>query len=102
MLSLQSYLTLCKPTDCSLARLLCPWDSPGKNTGVGYHALLQGTFPTQGSNLHLLCLCIVGRFFTMEPPGDLGPPNSGQQKDRVLGTPRSDTGAATEFPKWTK
>ena len=27
--------------------LLCPWDSPGKNTGVSYHALLQGSFPTQ-------------------------------------------------------
>ena len=36
------------------ARLLCPWDSPGKNTGVGCHALLQGIFPTQGLNLHLL------------------------------------------------
>ena len=31
-------------------RLLCPWDSPGKNTGVGNHFLLQGIFPTQGSN----------------------------------------------------
>ena len=31
-------------------RLLCPWDSPGKNTGVGCHALLQGIFLTQGSN----------------------------------------------------
>ena len=30
-------------------RLLCPWDSQGKNTGVGSHALLQGLFPTQGS-----------------------------------------------------
>ena len=30
------------------ARLLCPWDFPGKNTGVGYHFLLQGIFPTQG------------------------------------------------------
>ena len=29
---------------------------PGKNTGVGCHALLQGIFPTQGSNLYLLCL----------------------------------------------
>ena len=29
------------------ARLLCPWDSPGKNTGVGCHAFLPGTFPTQ-------------------------------------------------------
>ena len=35
-------------------RLLCPLDSPGKNTGVGCHALLQGIFLTQGSNLHLL------------------------------------------------
>ena len=34
-------------------RLLRPWDSPGKNTGVGYHFLLQGIFPTQGSNLGL-------------------------------------------------
>ena len=35
-------------------RLPCPWDSPGKNTGVGYHAPLQGIFLTQGLNLHLL------------------------------------------------
>ena len=32
---------------------LCPLDSPGKNTGVGCHALLQGIFLTQGSNQHL-------------------------------------------------
>ena len=31
-------------------RLLCPWDSPGKNTGVVCHSLLQGIFPTHGSN----------------------------------------------------
>ena len=36
------------------ARLLCPGDFPGKDTGVGCHFLLQGIFPTQGSNLHLL------------------------------------------------
>ena len=35
--------TLCDPMDC-------PWNSPGKNTGVGCHALLQGIFPTQGWN----------------------------------------------------
>ena len=34
-------------------RLLCPWDSPGKNTRVGCHSILQGIFPTQGSNLGL-------------------------------------------------
>ena len=39
-----------------MARLPCPWDSPGKNTGVGCHGLLQGILLTQGSNLHLLCL----------------------------------------------
>ena len=32
------------------ARLLCPWDSLSKDTGVGYHFLLQGIFPTQGLN----------------------------------------------------
>ena len=37
-------------------RLLCPWNFPGKNTGVGCHVLLQGIFPTQGSNLQFLCL----------------------------------------------
>ena len=34
-------------------RLLCPLDSPGKNTGVGCHSLFQGIFPTQGSNPQL-------------------------------------------------
>ena len=33
--------------------LLCPWNSPGKNTGVGCHSLLQGIFLTQGLNLGL-------------------------------------------------
>ena len=38
------------------ARLLCPCDFPSKNAGVGYHALLQGIFPTQGLNPRLLHL----------------------------------------------
>ena len=36
------------------ARLLCPLNFLGKNTGVGSHALFRGIFPTQGSNLGLL------------------------------------------------
>ena len=40
--------------DCNPARLLCPWDSPGKNTGVGCHFFLQGILLTQGSNPGLL------------------------------------------------
>ena len=35
------------------ARLPCPWNSPGKNTGGGNHALLLGIFPTQGLDLGL-------------------------------------------------
>ena len=38
-----TFATLCSPPGS------CPQDSPGKNTGVGCHALLQGIFPTQGS-----------------------------------------------------
>ena len=50
----QSQLTLCGPVDCSPPELLCPWNSPGKNTGVGSHSLLQGIFLSQGSNPCLL------------------------------------------------
>ena len=53
---LQSCPTLCNPMNhAQPARLLCPWDFPG-NTGMGCNALLQGIFPTQGSNTHFLCL----------------------------------------------
>ena len=45
-----------RPHGLYSARLLCPLDSPGKNTGVGRDALLQGIFPTQGSNSGLLAL----------------------------------------------
>ena len=40
--------------DSSPARLLCPWNSPDKNNGVGCHFLLQGIFLTQGSSPDLL------------------------------------------------
>ena len=42
------------PQGLQLTRLLCPWDFPGNDTGVGCHFLLQGIFPTQGSNPGLL------------------------------------------------
>ena len=38
------------PCGLQPTRLLCPWDSPGKSTGVGCHFLLQGIFPIQESN----------------------------------------------------
>ena len=55
--SLRSCLTLCNPMDCSVLGSSCLWDPPGKNTGVGFHFLLQGIFATQAWNqllLHLL------------------------------------------------
>ena len=58
------HLTLCDPMDCSPPTLLCPRDSPVKNTGVGCCALLQGWNP------RLLCLLYwqVG-FLQLELPG---------------------------------
>ena len=52
-LVIQSCLTLLTTWTVTQA-LLCPWDSPGKNTGAGCHLLLQGIFPIQQSNLSLL------------------------------------------------
>ena len=57
----QSCLSLCNPTDCSPPGSCVHGDSPGKNTGVGCHLLLQGLFPTQGLNPGLLL---------SEPPGE--------------------------------
>ena len=51
------------------ARLLHPWDSPGKNTGVGCHVLLQGIFVTQGLNPVSMSPSLAGRLFTARPPG---------------------------------
>ena len=49
-----------RPPGLQPARLLCPWDSPGKNTGVGCCALFQGIFPTRGSTPGLLhCMQIL-------------------------------------------
>ena len=53
-LVVQSCPTLCDFMDCSPPGSSVLGDPPGKNTAVGFHALLQGIFPTQGSNLHLL------------------------------------------------
>ena len=50
-----------KPYGLQPARLLCPWDSPEKNTRVGCHALFQGIFQTQGLNPRVLCLTWIGR-----------------------------------------
>ena len=64
--------TLCDPMDYSLPGSSVHGDSPGKNSGVDCHALLQGIFPIQGANPSLLCLlhCQVGSL----PLAPLGSP----------------------------
>ena len=74
----------------SPGRLLCQWDSPGKNTGVGCHFLLQGIFATQGSNLGLLhfrqFLAFQMDSFLTEP---LGKPDKWSRKAQMSGPPPS-------------
>ena len=53
--SRQSCPTLCDPTDGSPPRLPRPWDSPGKNTGVGCHFLLQCIKVKRESEVALSC-----------------------------------------------
>ena len=64
----QSCLTLCDPMDCSLPGTSVHGDFPGRNTEMGCHALLQGIFPTQGSN--------PGGFFTIWTTGEAQEPNA--------------------------
>ena len=65
----QSCLTICDPMDCSSPRLLCPWDFPGKNIGVGCHFLLQGSSPPRDRTHVSAAPALAGRFFTTEPSG---------------------------------
>ena len=49
-----SVVSNCDNINCNLPGSSDPWNSPGKNTGVGCYFLLQGIFLTQGLNLHHL------------------------------------------------
>ena len=68
----QSYLTHCDPMDYSPSGSSVHGDSPGKNTGVGCHVLLQGIFPTQGLNPGLpLCRQILYHLSHQRSPQEL-------------------------------
>ena len=67
--SLQSCLTVCDPIDGSPLGSPCPWDSPGKNTGVGCHFLLQCLKVKSESEVAQSCP-------TPSDPMDCSPPGS--------------------------
>ena len=68
----QLCLTLCDPTDCSPPSSSVHGDSPGKNTGVVCHVLLQGIFPIQGLNPGLPhCWQILYCLSHQESPQDI-------------------------------
>ena len=64
VLCTQSHLTLCSPMDCSLPGSSVNINSPGKNTGVGCHFLLQGIFLIQRWDTSLMSPALAGKFFT--------------------------------------
>ena len=68
-----------RPHGLQPARLLCLWNPPGKNTGVGCHSLLQGILPTQGCNpALLLCRQTLPSEPRREPCIDRSPSNPNQ------------------------
>ena len=71
--SLQSCPTPCNPMDCSPPGSSVHEDSPIKNNGVSFHALVQGILPTQGSNPYFL-VSYIGRW-VLHPQHHLGSPH---------------------------
>ena len=69
--------------------LLCPWDSPGKNPGVGCHALLQGIFLTQGSKPCLFSLLL--REVDSLPLAPPGSPSNSARLHQLLSELEGDT-----------
>ena len=62
--SLQACPTLCEPYGLQPTRILCPWDSTGKNPGVGCHFLLSRDLPSpEIEPASLISLALAGRFF---------------------------------------
>ena len=79
------------------ARFLCPWDFSGENTIAGCHFLLQGIFPSQGSNLCLLhWLLLLRRFSRVRLCAT--PQTAAQQAPPSLGFSRQEHCSGVPFP----
>ena len=72
------------PWTVAHTRLLCPWDIPGTNTGVGCHFLLQGIFPAEIGSVPL---ALAARFFTTVPSGKISSSLPKLLNDRFHQTP---------------
>ena len=72
------------PRGLQPSRLLCPWDSPGKNTGVGSIPFSRGWSSQPRAQTHVSCISrIGGRFFTTEPPGKARLADTHSPKDQL-------------------
>ena len=89
--SLQLCPTLCNPIDGSPPRLPHPWDSPGKNTGVGCHFLLQCMRVKSESEVAQLCP-------TLSDPMDYSPPGSSIQAPPPMGFSRQEYWSGVPVP----
>ena len=89
--SLQLCPTLCNPIDGSPPRLPHPWDSPGKNTGVGCHFLLQCMRVKSESEVAQLCP-------TLSDPMDYSPPGSSIQAPPPMGFSRQEYWSGVPLP----
>ena len=100
--SLQSCLTLYDPMDCIPPGSSVHGDSPGKNTGMGCHAFLQGIFPSQGSKVRLLHLLHwQAGSLPLAPPGkSSGPLKCDGQGHRMIHLPLSDTRKPGTLQLW--
>ena len=88
----QSCRTLCDPMDCSLPGSSVHGDSPGKNTEVGCHSLLQGIFPTQESNPGLqYCKQILHHLSWQSSLMEIKEPTSGEKTQGRTSCPAQGT-----------
>ena len=60
-------VSVCVVSDSLPTKLLCPWDPPGKNTGLPFPS--SGDLPDPGTKRTSLSPTLAGEFFTTEPPG---------------------------------
>ena len=99
------YVSHLWPRGLQPARLLCPWTSPGKNTGVGCHALLQGSSWPKDQTL---VSCIAGGFWATREgqqrrnPGTESPGSCGEQDSRrTVKEDRAGVKLSIQLPKLT-